>query len=63
MNDYKYQIQQFADRIAGEMHGCDFYELPAQLQDEVYGQAIEMYKAEYADMIDMAYEKKKYEEL
>lgn len=63
MNDYKYQIQQFAERIAGEIYGCDFYELSAQLQEEVYEQATEMYKDEYYDIIDMTRERKKYEGL
>jgi len=58
--DYKYRIQQFAEQLADEMHGCDFYDLSVQLQDQVYGQAIEMYKDEYDDMIDMTYERKKY---
>ena len=59
--DYKYRIQQFAEQLAEELHGCEFYNLTTQLQDEVYGQAVEMYKDEYTDMIDMQCERRKYE--
>ncbi len=60
MSDYKYRIRQFADQLAEEIHDCDFCELTAQLQDGVYGQAIEMYKNECADVVDMEHERRKY---
>jgi len=50
--DYKYRIQQFADQLADEMHGCDFYDLSVQLQDQVHGQAIEMWRDVEMEMVD-----------
>ena len=34
--DYKYEMQMEAERLAYEIYGKDFYDLPADLQATVY---------------------------
>ena len=55
-HDYKYWIQNRAEEIAVEEYGKEFYDLPDELWDKVYQQAIEAYKEAYADRIDSTYE-------
>ena len=52
MGSYKDDIQQIADEIANEEYQKDFYDLSAEQQDKVYGQAIERYTDRLAMQID-----------
>lgn len=37
--DYKAEIQEFAEQMADELHGKDFYSLPQDEQQRVYDRA------------------------
>jgi hypothetical protein len=41
MDDYKYAAQMRAEEIAEERYGCDFYDLPDDLQGWVYSEGLE----------------------
>lgn len=62
MGRLKDDLAECADQIANEMHGCGFYELDEEMQDEVWHQSEEMFKDKYAVSQDYLKEIKKYGE-
>ena len=61
--DMKDWIQNRADDLATELHNKEFYDLPSNLQDTVYQQAMEDWTDYYADQIDHIYEREKERQL
>ena len=56
LTDYKDWIQNKADEIALDVYETEFYDLPPETRDTVYGLATEAYKDALADRIDLIYE-------
>lgn len=47
--DYKYAIQLRAEELADKRHGKEFYELPDELQSEIYTAASNSYWESFDD--------------
>ena len=52
--DYKEWMQERADDLAMSIYGAEYYDLPNQIQLELYAMAESDYKDHYASMIDVA---------
>ena len=52
MSDYKFDMQLIAEQIAENRYGRDFYELPIELQIEVFGEATQEWSDRQADRAD-----------
>ena len=50
--DMKYRMFQIADELAYKEHGCGFYDLPKDKQDEVWARAEELWNDEQCDLAD-----------
>jgi len=55
--DYKEWIQNKAEELALERYDTDYYDLPESTRQQLYDEAMELYKDHYADQIDAAYER------
>lgn len=55
--NYKEEIQERADEIAGEKYDKDFYDLTEEQQDEVYEEAQEALTDHYVSVADSMLEK------
>lgn len=57
--DYKDWIQNRADELALEQYNEDFYNLPSEVRDTIYQQAMADYADHYASQVDAAYDRMK----
>jgi len=55
--DYKEWIQDRAMELAEEMYQQDYYDLPYDLQDDIFSQAVNDYVDYHAGIIDAAYDR------
>lgn len=58
--NYKEEIQEYADDLASQKYGKDFYDLTEKQQEEIYAKAQEMYNDDFASQIDSMKEKRKF---
>jgi len=57
MTDYKDWIENRAHELAEERYNKDYYDLPENIQQEIYNRAVADYIDYYASKIDATYDR------
>jgi hypothetical protein len=52
MSDLKDMFQERASEIAGERYDCNFYDLPVEVRDAIYEEAMRCVVESWCDMAD-----------